>query len=358
MSLGKRLLLIALTPLLPLFLFALAFDYGVISTVGNVTKVKHTLSDSGIYSSVVPSLLKQNGQISTALGNISASDPLVQQAVKAAVPTAQVQKNSEVAIDNLYAWLNGKTDQPSFNLNFAGSSDSFAASLSDSLKQKLASLPACTTPLTVSSFDALNATCLPPGVSANSAANILKNDLSSSGNLLSGATISSNDFKGNNPQKTVFQDQLSSAPKQYHRLKTLPTVLAVLAVITAASLIFLRPTLKSGLRHTGTAILVVGLIMLIFAYLFNLIVAKRMVSNIHNDNLVLQQNIKTLASDLSQSIDRNYWTFGALYSLVGGGLVASPYLLNRGKPKVVAEKAVATSNEPDAADDMPEPKDT
>jgi hypothetical protein len=333
---GKRLLLIFLSPLLPIFLFALAFDWGIVQTVGNANSVKHILSESGLYNSIIPSVLKQNGQIDTSLGSISATDPLVIQAVNKAVPPANVQKNVEGAIDNIYLWLDGKTPQPTFDINLTGSQGDFAKNLADEVQQKLASLPVCTTPYTATSFDALNATCVPPGISADTAAKALQADLSS-GSGFGQASISASDLKGNTPGQSIFSDQLKDAPKQYQALKKTPVILAVLSILTAAALIFLRPTWRAGLRHVGISVVIVGVSMLVFSWLFNAALTKRVVPNLKVTNQALQTNLRQGISDLSVKIEHNYWLFGGVYTLAGAAMIAAPMFL--GRPKQAAPAA-------------------
>jgi hypothetical protein len=353
MRFGRRLLLFVLVPIFSLLLFTLAFDFGVARVIGSVDSVKQILSESGIYTSLVPSILKQNGQISTDVGNISASDPIVQQAAIKALPASDIQTSSEAAIDNLYAWLNGKTPQPTFNLNFSGSQDSFASNLAGEVQQKLSSLPVCTTPYTAASFDALNATCLPPGVTAATAADALRKSLQNSDGGLGNVNLAATDFKGSDPGKSVFQDQLKSAPSQYQRLKSSPLILAILVILVGAALVFLRPTLTSGLRHIGITLLGVGVAMLIFSWAFNYVLINKVIPKIKIDkNYAVQQNLKHATTDLAQKIDRNYWTFGGIYAALGLVAISSPMWLPRKEsPKPAAE---SVKDEPMA--DAKEPK--
>ena len=338
MTLGRRVLLIVLTPLFPLLLFSLAFDYGVVRTVGDIHSVKHLLSESGIYNSVLPSLLKQNGQISTPIGTLPADDPLVQKAASKALPASEIQKNSELALDNIYLWLNGKIPQPTFSMNLTGNNQVFANNLASEVKQKLDTLPTCTTPYTMVSFDALNATCLPPGVNSAITSESLKAVLNNGGNFLGNVNLSAADFKGNDTSKSVFQDQLKSSPSIYQRAKGSPAVLAILSILVGVSLVFLRPNLKSGLRHIGATLLSVGIAMLLFAWVFNYLLGSKISPKISLDNKAIQSNVRSLVIDLGQKVDSNYWIFGGVYSILGIASISAPTLLNRTQqPDQIAE---------------------
>jgi hypothetical protein len=98
MDIGRRILLALLTPLLVGLLFLLALDIGITRTATHPKIVKGVLANSGLYDSLVPNLLKQQGSIQTAVGDISTNDPLVQQAAAKALTPAEVQKKSEAAI--------------------------------------------------------------------------------------------------------------------------------------------------------------------------------------------------------------------------------------------------------------------
>jgi len=343
---GRRLLILLLAPFFSILLFLLAFDYGAAKIVGSANSVKQILSDSGIYSSIVPSLLKQTGTIDTALGSIPATDPIVQQAATKALPATDIQKSSETAIDSIYSWLNGSIDQPNININLSGSKDSFANNLATEVQQKLSSLPTCTTPYTAANFDALNATCLPPGVSAATASSLLKNEVATSSDFLDKASINSSDLKNKDTGQTIFQSQANTAPGLYRRMKNSPPIIGLLAIILAAVLVFLRPTLASGLRHIGATLLSVGIAMMIFSWGLNWVVNNKITPNIKVENAAMQTNLRRAVNDLAQKIDKNYWIFGGAYTVAGAALVAAPFWI---KPKAAPMPAEPAAAEPEEA---------
>ena len=340
---GRRILILLLAPFFSILLFLLAFDYGASKIIGSANSVKQILSDSGIYSSIVPSLLKQTGQINTALGSIPATDPLVQQAATKALPATDIQKSSETAIDSIYSWLNGSIDQPNININLSDSKDSFANNLSAEVQQKLSSLPACTTPYTAANFDALNATCLPPGVTATSASNLLKNEITTSSDFLDKASINSSDLKNKDTGQTIFQSQADTAPGLYRRMKNSPPVIALLVIILGTILVLLRPTLASGLRHIGATLLSVGIAMLIFSWGLNWVVNNKITPNIKVENIAMQGNLRRAVNDLAQKIDKNYWIFGGIYSVAGVALLAAPFWM---RPKIAPVPSEQGMTEP------------
>jgi hypothetical protein len=339
MDTSRRILLALLIPLFLGLLFVLALDVGVTQTFGNSDNVKKVLAKSGLYNSLVPNLLKQQGNIETAAGTIPTTDPLVQQAATKALTPAEVQQKSEAAIDSIYAWLDSKTAQPDFSLSFTPSKAALADSLANSVQAKLSTVPACTTFYTSTVFDPLNATCLPPGVSSVSAANNLRNQIN-------GATIESASFKASDlksdsaPNQTAFQDQFKDIPKLYQRAKKAPVVLTILVVLTAAAMVTLRGNWRAGLRQVGLLTLVLGVFMLAFAFVFNSAIKSKAATGVNTDNKVLQQNLKDAAKDLASDVNKNYIRFGVIYIVASGLALATALAVKKdGQPAAAAEEA-------------------
>src|SRR5665213_3776080 len=107
MDILKKLALGVLSPLFIVLLFATAFDIGFVRTATHPVTVKKLVAESGIYDSVVPSVLQQTKSIQTDVGTISASDPAIQKAANAAISPQFVKQNTETAIDSVYKWLDG-----------------------------------------------------------------------------------------------------------------------------------------------------------------------------------------------------------------------------------------------------------
>jgi hypothetical protein len=330
MPIFKRILLVIITPLFTLLLLALAIDWGVVHTVGSPASVKQVVNDSGLTKQLVPNLLKQADTISTPVGNVSLTDPAVKQAAEQAITPQIVQSNVSQTIDNLYAWLDGTRPDAQLKLDFSSSQDSLANNVAAAVQQKAGSLPVCTTSFTSTSFDLSSATCLPRGLSPAALAAAVRDKLAS-GNTLSDKAVSFQDLKTGSP----------SLPKQYQRVKKSPLLLAILTFVVGLAIVFLSRTRLSGLRHLGVTLVVVGMLMLIFAWGFNHANVKYIQPKISVDNTELTQDIRNVVNDLTQRIDKTYWEFGSLYFVLGLGLVLTP-LFWRPRP-------AATGNRPEPA---------
>ena len=352
MPILKKILLGILSPLFIILLFATAFDVGFTHTATNPATVKRLISDSGIYHSVVPAVLQQTKSISTAYGAVLATDPSIQSAANSALPPLFIQQNTEMVIDNTYDWLNGKIAEPDFKIDLSGSKTLFANKIADTVQGRLSSLPACSRSQSLATaqsgqIDAFNITCLPIGVSPVTVAEQVRASLAGQQDFLSNTTVTAADIKNNGSNQSIFTNQLKNAPVQYQRAKKTPALLILLTILAGAGIVFLSRTWQTGLRHIGINLVIVGVLMLVFSWALNRIVSTKVVPKIKVNNLVLQQDIHNLATDLVQQIDKNYWYFGSIYSVLGAGAIAGAEIFRRrtaSPPEIADSTAKANKN--------------
>jgi hypothetical protein len=58
-------------------------------------------------------------------------------------------------------------------------------------------------------------------------------------------------------------------------------------------------------------------------------VSTKIAPRITVDNAILQQDIRQLVTDVAQQVDRNYWFFGGLYTVLGAGSIAGAEIHKR-----------------------------
>lgn len=332
---------------LVVLLFGLAFDAGLMHSVGNPANVKKVLSNSGVYDSVVSSALNQARSISTATGNIPLNDPRVQAAAESAIPPAQVKIYANQVIDSVYGWLKGQTATPNFQIDLSGAKANFADNLAETVQERANSLPVCTD-TTAPNFDAYSAKCLPPGVTPAQAASSVRDQILNGQGFLDKTVISARDVKKSGTNQSIFSTQLKQLPMNYQRFRSAPIIISILAVLAAIGVVFLSSSRRRGTKRVGLALAGVGIFILLFAWGLNRATTHVLVPKISLDNATAQKKTRTVVTDLVQVIDKNYWIFGAAYTILGGAVLASEWLilsrLNRNStpkpPKQVDQKLV------------------
>ena len=329
MTILRRIFLSLLSPFFIFLLFATAFDVGFVRTATHPATVKKLVADSGIYNTVVSSSLQQLKSINTSAGTIDSNNPLVQKAANQAVTPMYVQQQAESAIDNVYQWLNGDVAQPNFKIDLNAQKDQFAKNAASSLQQQLAGLPRCTTAAQIQSYNVLNATCLPPGVTAQNVSSQIQSDLSNS-DFLSQANISTANIQNDKTGKSVFdQPNVQNIPKKYQLAKKTPFILTVLLVLTGLGVIFLSKTWQIGLRHVGINLVVIGVLMLALSYFLPRVVSTQVAPKLHLNSADLKLDLNKVVNDVAQQIDKNYWFFGGLYTIVGAGAIVGSEIHRR-----------------------------
>lgn len=155
----------------------------------------------------------------------------------------------------------------------------------------------------------------------------------------------------NSQNQSVFSSNLKNVPKQYQRAKKTPLILCILTILTGVGIVFLSSTWQKGLRHIGINLAVIGVVMLIFSYALNRAVVSQVLPRINNtvSNAALRQNVRNLAADLTRQVDKNYWFFGGLYTVLGAGsITAAEFYRRRAEPKIQIAKVDSDSPKPSA----------
>lgn len=326
MNLARKAALVILTPLLPLLLFSLALDFGIMRIVGHSGSIKKIIADSGLYNNVVSDALNQ-AQTQPG-GNISLSDSAIGQAANKALSPAVLQDSTNQVIDGIYAWLDGKTSQPNFKVDLSGAKSTFARAVGAAAETRAASLPPCNTQPV--SFDAFSTTCLPKGLSAPAAGQAAQESILSRQGFLDNPVITPGSIKDSNNQ-SVFETKFKDAPQQYQRAKKTPYILATLSVLAALGIVLLNSSWQRGLRRVGITMGVVGIVMLLFAWGTTQVVNSRVLAQLKFDNSLLQADGRALVKNLASSIEHNYWLFGASYMALGIVAWFSPQIYARAR---------------------------
>jgi hypothetical protein len=336
MDFVRKPLLVLAGILLPGLLFATAFNVGVLRVVGSPASIKQILTDSGIYSSVIPGVLDQAKKSTSGGNEVSLTDPAVKAAAESSFTNKVVQDSTEKIIDGTYDWLNGKSPQPTFNIDLTGVKATFAQKVGEAATARAQTLPACPTATLPTSFDPLNASCLPKDIAPAQVGVQAKNNILTGQGFLENPVINADSAKSQESNQSIFSKDLKNAPGGYQRAKAAPFILISLTLLAILAIIFLSVTRQKGLRHVGKTLVVTGVIMMVFAWGLNQVVTRNLVPGIKFDNKVLQTNVRKLASDIAGSVDKNYWLFGGVYAVSGALAIAGAMFINKAGKEPVA----------------------
>jgi hypothetical protein len=313
----RRVLLGLSVPILVCFLFGIAFSTGIAHTFSNPAPIKHIISDSGIYNSVLNSSLDQASPIIGGGVQIPFSDITLRKAATSTFPPQFIRQNTETVIDSIYKWLDDKTPLPDFYIDLSAQKIAFATSVAQSVQQQLASLPTCTRASIPQNFDALNTTCLPTGITPSTAAASLRSDILGGQGFLDNPIITADTIKADGSKQSIFADQLKDAPQYYRNIKAAPSVLAALSVLVTIAVVFLSRTRRSGVKKIGFILLISGIFLLLMAWSASHITTDRIAPKISFDANVVQSNVRAIFVDVVKSISKSWWYFGALYCALG-----------------------------------------
>jgi hypothetical protein len=334
-------------------LFASAFGTGLVHTFGNSGSVKHIISDSGIYNSVLGNSLDQASPITGDGTQIPFSDTVLRKAAATTFTPQFIRQNTETIIDSTYRWLDSKTPLPDFYIDLSAQKTAFAADVAQSVQQQLAGLPACTRANTPPSFDALNTTCLPAGVTPSAAAASLQSDILGGQGFLDNPVITADTIKANGDSQSIFADQLKNAPRSYHDAKAAPSVLLAFSILAAIAVVFLSRTKRHGIRKVGYVLFASGLLLLLLAWGADRITSSDIVTKISLNTAVLQDSIRTLVVDTVKSIGKSWWVFGASYSVLGLGLILGTVFWAKGNDKQASLAEEPQKKQSGESDDSP-----
>ena len=343
MNFLRKMLLVFLGALLPFFLFALAVDTSIIRATGSSDPIKKILANSGIYDSIISSALDQAKSEVGSQDDVNLSDQTVKTIAERTFTPQFLKENTEQVLDSIYLWLDGKTTLPNFKIDLSSLKTTFAVEAAKVAQERAATLPACPAGLSGSAdnFEPFSATCLPRSLTPALVNDQVKNSLSSGEGFLENPVITADTIKVSGSNQSVFADQLKDVPNYYQQVKKTPIYLAILSLLIALGVIFLSSSRRAGLRRVGIILVIVGTLLLIFAWVLNWGVNQKALPQLELENKVLQEKLKTLASDITANIDKTFWTFGGAYAALGVLAIAVPLFVHRRNGHAVHEPAPA-----------------
>lgn len=312
-------------------IFLAAVSAATVVAFGTQANLKDTLRDSGVYTSAVDGIIEQaTKEQKTGNEDVPIGDADVQKVIRDTLSPEFLEQTSSSAIDGIFSWLQGKTDQPEFSIELGAAKQRLANGLGDVALARASKLQPCSLEqlqtLNPNETNIFSLPCLPPGVDLQAERAKLVNQIASSDELLKDTTVSVDDLPQENGQD-VFE-KAEAVPTAYQWLVRLPWILGGVALLSAAALIFLHDERRRGIWLIGRALLITGVILVIFTLISNYVIAQ-----INPGTGDIAQKI---AIDVGQSfaaeLNKVIVIFGVVYTLLGAAAMLGIHLT---KPKTL-----------------------
>lgn len=361
MNILKKILAGLAGVILVVSLVGAAWSYSFSRSLGNSDSVKSTLNDSGVYATFVDSLLAQadwgfsggsadNG--GSGEGGLALDDPQVREIADTAFNPEVLRHTSESFLDGLFNWLEGKSDQPDFNIDLTGARDRFLNGMAAYAKNRYSDLPVCANAAQLQGeFDPLNADCRAPAGVIDIDAEIERaiNEVKSGDNFIGNPVITAETFE-NEDGEPVFRDSAGLAGG-FQTARQLWIWQLLFAALAGLALVFLSPRRLSGTKRVGISLVSAGLLVL-FGVLVNktlLGVAESAIRDANDSGQVaLIDNVALpLMNSLENSLSYGLIVFGTVYLVLGvAAIVAAIVWLRRQQGSLMPDAASDTSPVP------------
>jgi len=297
-----------------LFGFGLLFSLRMV--FGTAGPLERALDTSGLYNVMVADIISQNQPTS----GLPLKDPGLQDAIQKAFPPTLIKQSMNSILDGTYAWLQGKTQAPTFRIDLSGAKANLADYVGQYLQQRFAALPACNLAAlpstTATPMDPYTMPCLPPAALFNQAAAIAqaKQTVLANTDLLKSTTLTADTLKNDNGK--TLQQQLRAIPRAYHTVMLSIYATGLLALLLGIGAVLLQTDRRAGVRHVSINLLAVSITSAVAAVLSSFVlgrVADRLNQSSATDRLI-QAKLITVMHLLADDV-RIWW--------LGCGVVAA-----------------------------------
>jgi hypothetical protein len=270
---------------------------------------------------------------------VDLSDPAVSSIIKTTFTADFLQSTTDVIIDSVVSWLEGKTERPQFSIDLGPKKTEFINNISVYVRDRYTTLPVCTT--MPQEADLLASDCQVPGISADQAAAQVVQELSTSEEFLPDTTLTQDDIQAFSNAK-----DLQTLRQAYQFTKNLFWLSLGSAVIGGLGVLLLSDTKRLGLKRIAKMLLASGLMILVSTAL-GIIVARTLVDKIPGSNEVERELIKNffapLVKDVQNILGRTFFICAGLYLLLAAALFV--YLWRTKEPKDTAALLAETKKE-------------
>jgi len=286
------------------------------------SSIKTVLQNSGIYERLPNTILDNYIKKQSVIDRDSAplQQPEIRDSVNAAFSPQILQTNGEELVDGVYDWLNGKTSQPNFTLDFTASKQILASGVGAYAEKRANGLPVCTLAqlrqLDAAKIQAFSADCLPPGVSASQARAQVENEIAADREFLPDPVLTSTSLKDENG-KPVFSTATQEVPNRFQQLKSVFWVLLGACALLAAGVIFLSTERFKGLGRLGKVLVSAAVFIAILPLSFGYLLPKIIEATAGKADNTTSALVLPVFQEFASATAPIYYIFALILSFIG-----------------------------------------
>lgn len=231
-----------------------------LALIGTPQTIQDYVKNSGAYETMVNRILDETSKLDDSENSVPVNDPEIRKLANETFPPQRLEEMFIKVSNGTYRWLNGEVPKPDYVLDLSAEKRAIAKGVSKYAKQRVEALPTCTKlPTTTDPFEL---DCRPPGTDLNKEAKKIEADMLASDGFLPDTTITFDD------EGKVNQADLDRISNGFQTLQRLPIMLTVIALCSAAGVIFLAPTRRGGFTRIARSLLSTGLFLAIATLVF------------------------------------------------------------------------------------------
>jgi cytochrome bd-type quinol oxidase subunit 1 len=315
--LRKLIVYIAYT-LLPTALIAFGVLFSFHQALGSPGRIENALDQSGIYNTIGATIVNQ--ATSSANSSLDSSgQQAVQNAISKAIPPEYLKSQTNGALQNIYSWLQGKTNNLSFSIDLSSVKNKLADNMAEEAQQRAASLPACTAQdmasMDASNIDPLAVTCLPPNVTPAQIGDLARQQVLTS-NLYKTGKLTSDNINQNGKS---LQQQLQPVANVYKDIWRGLIWTGVGIVLLTAMVILLSRPWQQGTKRVSIIFLSIGFTSAALAFVTGWLLhaVSNKLTQQSSANAEIQGKVVKVIQLLTSDL-RNWWIgYGIALALAG-----------------------------------------
>ncbi len=320
MSGARKLAAIIFSVVLVLGLLGVALGFSIRPLTQPKT-VQSWLSQSNLYSHITDVVAQkaQRAIYSNVPGGIGISSTIIQKAASEAFPASSVDHDVQKFIASNYAWLGGAVQKPTFMIDLSKQKQQFVTSIAEqAIATHFKGLPPCSLAqmLQLQSPNPLLLSCLPAGISVQTATTYASQQLGNVGGYLDSPIITADSVstKGINKGGEPYYKELSFLPSAYQWGRRLIWISIVCIALSVTILLLATRKRRYGIGLIAAATAMSGALLFVAGALTgNILLStqKRLLQ--HISDKPFQQSVVAFFHLFRTELNHTYEHFAEIY---------------------------------------------